>query len=125
MNISKPEKKAYDFLSINFHDLQKFLLFCHLHVTFRIGAQIVCVQNQTFLKFFYCIWMWKIVHQLYFISFVDALLSAALHPSFYFMLALACLIFCLSRKIPNKVPSDRSKPTKIYPLKHNKILFCM
>ena len=58
--------------------------------------------------FFCCTCLWKTVYQHYFTSFVDTLLSAALHPSFQISNVRLCsMTFCYNRKLPSKVPSVR------------------
>ena len=58
--------------------------------------------------FFSCICVWKTVYQHYSSSFVDTLLSTALHPSFHQMLAFALLLSAVveSYQIKFSLPED-------------------
>lgn len=136
------DKKQMPF-SINFHRFQKFSFCPDTNLCkSSVSAPILCVlkidktMSNCFriypgkkkipsLMFFCCIWKWKFFLSLTcFISLVDTLLSAALHPLFHH-LSLCLMTCCSSRQAPNIVPSGRGCPTKIYPLIKHKILFCM
>ena len=81
--------------------------------------------------FFSCICVWKTVYQHYSSSFVDTLLSTALHPSFHQMLDFALLLSAVveSYQIKFSLPEDNYQvkiPSKIHSLwHHNKKLFSM